>query len=188
VSIRVILGLACIAARFAAAPAAGANGKAAAYCKKQGGTVQVRYPAYGTNTPATQVRLSGAVSFCKFRAQDGSRIYVDLATLYTKQPTLAAVAYLTRPDVGEIPGNVNPASVYCTRLGGTDLYGGVNAAGGGFVSRSDSDDPVVQACIFPDLSIIDSFGLFYNSDGAIRGKDLSTVLRYRPANPPSIFG
>ncbi len=162
--------------------------KAASYCRKQGGTVQVRTPAFGTNTPATQLLLSGPVTFCKFRAADGSRIYVDLSTLYTTKPTLAAIAYLTKPKVGEIPGNVNPASVYCSRLGGTDSFGGINAAGGGWVSKADRDDPTLQACVFPDRSIIDSFGLFYNAGGAIRGKDLTTVLRYRPPSAPSVFG
>jgi len=37
---------------------------------------------------------------------------------------------------------------------------------------------VLEACIFPDNSTIDSWGLFYHSDGIIRGIDLSTVLKY----------
>ena len=43
-----------------------------------------------------------------------------------------------------------------------------------------STDPtdVLEACIFPDMSSIDSWGLAYHSMGIIRGKDLSKVLRY----------
>jgi len=63
-------------------------------------------------------------------------------------------------------------------LGGSDLFGGINAAGGGWVLDSDPDD-VLETCIFPDLSSIDSWGLLYHSQGIIRGQDLSTVLRYK---------
>ena len=76
------------------------------------------------------------------------------------------------------PNGENPASVYCSQLGGSDLFGGKNAAGGGWVDTSDQTFKTVEACVFPDLSIIDSFGLFYHSNGTIRGIDLSTVLRY----------
>jgi hypothetical protein len=41
----------------------------------------------------------------------------------------------------------------------------------------------LEACIFPDMSSIDSWGLAYYSNGDIRGIDLSTVLRYGP--PPA---
>jgi len=40
-------------------------------------------------------------------------------------------------------------------------------------------DPI-SMCVFPDLSIIDSWGLTYHSNGTIRGADLSSLLRYRP--------
>jgi hypothetical protein len=66
-------------------------------------------------------------------------------------------------------------------LGGSDLFGGINAAGGGWVGRG-SPDTVLEACILPDMSSIDSWGLTYNSTGIIRGIDLTTVLRYVP--PP----
>ena len=39
-------------------------------------------------------------------------------------------------------------------------------------------DADLEACIFPDLSSIDSWGLTYHAYGTIRGIDLSTVLRY----------
>jgi putative hemolysin len=173
-----------------AAPALAAQSKAAKYCKSKGGKVETRRPAYGTNDPSTQVVLTGTRSFCRFTANDEaqSRIYVDLQTLYSTKPTLAAAAYLTKPPVGDVPPSVNPASIYCSKLGGSDSFGGVNAAGGGWVIGGNSPDPVLQACVFPDLSIIDSWGLTYNANGDIRGIDLRTVLRWTPQNVPIQFG
>lgn len=100
-------------------------------------------------------------------------------TLYATKPSLAALAYYSlTPWNGQ--GNGNPASYYCTQLGGTDLFGGATAAGGGWVTKH-SVDLVLEACIFADNSTIDSWGLLYHSVGTIRGIDLSTVLKY--ANP-----
>lgn len=157
------------------------------YCASQGGVVQVRTPAAGTNSPPLIV-LAGPVAFCRFTsAQDGSRISVDLRTLTTRRPTLAALAYLEKPSAGRIPGNVNPASVYCSRLGGSDQFGGESLGGGGWiVGRSAAT--ALQACVFPDGSIIDSFGILYHSQGIVRGKDLTGVFRYRPARLPNVFG
>lgn len=169
--------------------AAAKKDKAAAYCEQSGGTVQTRTPAYGTNDPATQLLLSGPIRFCKFASsEDGSRIYVDLATLNSTKPTLAALAYLENPPVPTVANGANPASVYCSKLGGTDLFGGVNAAGGGWVFKADRDDPVLEACVFPDRSIIDSWGLTYHANGDIRGADLTPILRYKSQNPPRVFG
>ena len=61
-------------------------------------------------------------------------------------------------------------------------FGGINGAGGGWVLTTDNND-VLDTCIFPDMSTIDSYGLFYHSAGIIRGKDLSKVLRFK--NPYS---
>jgi len=149
------------------------------YCTSTGGVVETRYPVYGTNN-ATQdwIQLQGREGFCQYtQASDGSRIHVSLATLFTTKPSLAALAYYAEtPWNGQ--GNGNPASFYCTQLGGSDSFGGVSAAGGGWVEL-DTIDVVLEACIFPDNSTIDSWGLFYHSDGIIRGIDLSTVLKYQ---------
>jgi hypothetical protein len=68
------------------------------------------------------------------------------------------------------------------------LFGGVNAAGGGWVTDdTTTPDTVLHACIFPDLSTIDSWGLTYHSDGTIRGADLGTLVRYRPEEAPRVF-
>jgi putative hemolysin len=155
-----------------------ASSRAAAYCVKKGGLVQTRIPEYGTNGSDPLV-LSGSADFCQFTsAKDGSQINVLLSTLFTKEPTLAALAYYAEVPTGECQGN--PASCYCTLLGGSDLFGGVDGAGGGWVLESDPND-VLETCIFPDMSSIDSWGLTYHSVGTIRGKNLAKVLRY--ANP-----
>ena len=163
-------GMAAQAGTVAKAPL-----NAAAYCVKKGGVVQTRIPEYGTNDGNPLV-LSGHREFCQFTsAKDGSQINVLLDTLHTPQPSLAALAYYAQVQLGSCNGN--PASCYCTLLGGSDLFGGINAAGGGWVLESDSND-VLEACIFPDMSSIDSWGLAYHSAGIVRGKNLARVLRY----------
>jgi putative hemolysin len=166
---------------------------AALYCAQSGGNVRSRYPAYGTND-ATPVRLAGERRFCEFQAPDDSRIAVALDTLYATAPSLAALAYLTPPPLGNVPPGVNPSSVYCTQLGGTDEFGGRSAAGGGWVLQSpEASAPaaapapapaaagadVIAMCVFPDLSSIDSWGLTYHADGTVRGADLAPILRYQ---------
>jgi putative hemolysin len=150
-----------------------------AYCIGTGGEVETRYPVYGTNgSSSTWLQLAGLQEFCQYtQASDGSRIHVSLKTLTTTLPTLAALAYYSEtPWNGS--GEGNPASLYCTQLGGSDLFGGATAAGGGWVEQN-TTDVVLEACIFPDNSTIDSWGLFYHSDAIIRGIDLSTVLGYK---------
>lgn len=154
---------------------------AAAYCTKKGGVVQTRIPAYDTNG-GNPLILAGARQFCQFTSKkDGSQINVLLGTLYTKKPSLAALAYYAQVQLGTCNGN--PASCYCTLLGGSDLFGGATGAGGGWVLKTDSND-VLEACIFPDMSSIDSWGLAYHSQGIIRGKDLAKVLRYSDPYEP----
>ena len=178
------------AALLALLPAAGTveaadpeTGDASAYCVQTGGKVIDRAPEYGTNgPPSSWLRLTGTRKFCQYTSHtDGSRIHVLLETLYATTPTLAALAYYAKVAPGE-GGGGNPASYYCTQLGGSDQFGGTTGAGGGWFGR-DSKDAVLEACIFPDMSSIDSWGLFYNSASIIRGIDLTTVLRYAP--PPA---
>ena len=150
------------------------------YCVTKGGEVDTRRPYFNTNDDNQQnwLRLAGQKNFCKFTSKkDGSRIFVELSTLDTDQPTLAALAYYAQLPLGSCNGN--PASCYCSQLGGTDLFGGINANGGGWVKLSDPVDTVLEACIFPDMSSIDSWGLAYHSANIIRGKNLSKILRYK---------
>jgi putative hemolysin len=165
--------------------------EAAAYCTSKGGQVVTRYPTYDAYAE-NPLRLSGSLQFCQFTADDESMIAISLDTLYTDQPTLAALAYLQKPPMGQTANpSANPASAYCTKLGGSDLFGGENATGGGWV-LDDKNDPffVLETCIFPDLSTIDSWGLTYHSNEIIRGTDLSKVIRYQmPGTPaPGLFG
>jgi putative hemolysin len=185
-----LLGLAGLAPAAALAQADDPEGPevlgAALYCAQSGGNVRRRYPAYGTNN-ATPVRLAGERRFCEFQAPDDSRIAVALDTLYAAEPSLAALAYLTPPALGNVPPGVNPSSVYCTQLGGTDEFGGRSAAGGGWVLQAPAAPAaagadVIAMCVFPDLSSIDSWGLTYHADGTVRGADLAPILRYQP--PP----
>ncbi|HYM76887.1 MAG TPA: DUF333 domain-containing protein [Candidatus Dormibacteraeota bacterium] len=154
-------------------------GAAEDYCTTTGGVVESRHAVYGTNNAQSSwLLLAGVEPFCEYTlAGDGSRIHLDLNTLYTTKPTLAALAYYAQvPWNGQ--GNGNPASYYCTQLGGAEI-GATDLAGGGWVGPG--VDLVLEACIFPDNSTIDSWGLFYHSDNIVRGIDLSTVLRY--SNP-----
>lgn len=147
-----------------------------AYCTATGGIVATRHAVYGTNNaPENWLWLAAKEGFCQYTADDGSRIHISLGTLSTTWPTLAALAYYAQvPWNGK--GNGNPASFYCTQLGGSEI-GATDFAGGAWVSKG-GIDKTLEACIFPDNSTIDSWGLLYHSAGIIRGIDLSTVLKY----------
>ena len=151
------------------------------YCIDKGGAVEMRRPEYGTND-SKPLKLADARAFCRFTSkQDGSSISVLLETLTSTKPSLAALAYYAEVTYDGSTCKGSPGSCYCSQLGGTDLFGGINAAGGGWVLKTDKAD-VLDACIFPDLSSIDSYGLFYHSAGIVRGKDLSKVLKYPNPN------
>jgi putative hemolysin len=182
-----VIAVAAVAASFLSASAQTKNAKphsqakshpAQDYCVKTGGVVEARRPYYGTNGN-DPLQLKGKRLFCQYTAEDGSRIHVLQETLYSTKPSLAALAYYAQVQLGDCQGN--PASCYCTQLGGSDLFGGIDAAGGGWVLKG-AEDEVLEACIFPDMSSIDSWGLAYHSVGVIRGIDLGTVLRYKNPN------
>jgi predicted secreted protein/putative hemolysin len=169
---------------------------AAKYCTDQGGTVTTRYPTYNTNAPQSQwLTLAGSRDFCTFHApadETGfqSQISIALDTLYAQEPTLAMLAYLEPIALPPFTG-ANPATLYCSKLGGTDIWGGQNnAAGGGWVTQeadSSTNFQVVGMCVFPDGSAIDSWGLTYRANGVVRGADLSKVARYQPTTAPNVF-
>lgn len=166
--------------------------QAAAYCEQRGGEVQTRTAYYGTNgDQANWLELGETTSMCRFQADDEakSRIYVDLTTLSSSKPTLAALAYLSKVPMPPSSGGANPASGYCTKeLSGSSTFGAIGASGGGWVAKGDPDDVVVNLCVFPDLSFIDEWGLTYHSNGDIRGTDLATAMQYQPgAALPPVF-
>jgi putative hemolysin len=154
------------------------TGTGQAYCVNTGGVVEMRRAAYGTNNPQQDwLELDGVEYFCQYTlASDGSRIHLSLDTLFATKPTLAALAYYSLTQWNG-QGNGNPASFYCTQLGGSEI-GATSAAGGGWVEFGTIDE-VLEACVFPDNSTVDSWGLLYHSAGITRGIDLSTVLRYK---------
>jgi putative hemolysin len=168
----------------AAAPAVAQEDPAAAeWCAEHGGTVVDRYPASNVSG-GSPTALGDPVRFCEFTGGEGadpadSRINVRLTTLASDQPSMAAAAYLTKPAMAEGGGSANPASLYCAALGGAEL-GGELAPDGGWVNVEDASDNV-QMCVFPDLSIIDSWGLTYHTQGTIRGADLEPLFRWQPA-------
>jgi hypothetical protein len=154
-----------------------ADAAAAAYCQKTHGEIVVRRPVYGSNG-SKLLFLAGKRSFCTYtNKKDGSQINILLSTLYTTKPTLAALAYILKPPPSGTC-NGNPASCYCSYLGGSDQFGGTTGAGGGWYNQNSSDQ-TLEACIFPDMSSIDSWGLTYHSNGIIRGINLQKVMRYK---------
>lgn len=163
---------------------------AAVYCTEKGGTVVTREPILGANLdPADRIVLGGATQFCDFRgmAGDDSAISLSLETLYSEQPTLAALAYLTKPPTLKDATGGNPSTLYCIHLGGAYNFGG-NMAGGGWVATDAvADQNVANYCVFADGSMIDAWGLTYHAGGVIRGADLTPILRYQATEYPAVF-
>jgi putative hemolysin len=191
-----------IALTLAAAPAAvGSSHQSDAeeYCSKQGGQVIELKPTLFPDSDS-QLELGGSLHVCQFISQDGDnpvQLIVDLTTLHSEMPTLAGLAYLSNVRSSNSgPAGSNPAASYCPDdLGGTEQFG--TAAAGAWVGALDpgmeagDTEPLgdtVNLCVFADRSAIDEFGLFYASDGAVRGIDLSTVMRYQPdGDLPDVF-
>ena len=192
-----------IALGLLATPAAmGAEAADAAqqYCSDQGGNV-VELKPYLYPDSDNQFELAGSLHVCQFISQDGdspTQLIVDLATLHSERPTLAALAYLAKvPSSNSGAAGSNPASSYCPDdVGGTEAFG--TAAQGAWIGALDpgmeagDTEPLsntVNLCVFADRSAIDDFGLFYASDGTVRGIDLTTVMRYQPDDDtPQVFG
>ena len=164
----------------------------AAWCVEKGGTVVHRTPALGTNNPDSILVLGGGADFCQFA--DGplddmstSRISIDVESFATTEPTMAVLAYLTTPPMPASTTSANPASLYCAHLGGMEL-GATSMRGGGWITDARGNDlDVLEVCTFPDGSMIDSWGITYHTDGAIRGADLKPLLGYQAGDPPIIF-
>jgi hypothetical protein len=114
---------------------------------------------------------------------------VDLTTLSSEQPTLAAVAYLSKvgPTVPQAPAQ-NPGAYNCNAgLGGAGTFGNT-ATGGGWVDEGQPVFKVMNECFFADGSAIDAFGIFYYASGTVRGADLAPLFRYQPNGKlPAMF-
>lgn len=164
----------------------------AAYCTEKGGKVVHRTPALGTNNPDQLLVLGGGVDFCEFTGSEEaepptSTIAIDITSLAATEPTFAVLAYLTKPPVPESNTGANPASLYCAHLGGSEL-GSTSMGGGGWITDARGNDlDVLGACMFPDGSIIDSWGITYHSNGTIRGANLEPLFAYQSSEPPIVF-
>jgi putative hemolysin len=125
---------------------------------------------------------------CRFQTleEDDSRISVDIWTLYSEAPSLAAAAYLSRTPVREDLPPANPATIHCADLGGSSQFGS-GAAGGGWVWMEAPIDTVLAMCVFPDGSAIDEWGITYYADGVVRGADLAPLFRSDIEDYPLIF-
>jgi hypothetical protein len=164
------------------------------YCTDKGGMLVDRVATWNTNAdPAQWVPFGGQMTLCEFESGEGdsaTRISVDLLTLYSEKPTLAAVAYLSKvpPAMPSTP-SANPASYNCTYgLGGSGTFGN-GAAGGGWVDQSQPVFVVMDLCMFEDGSAIDEWGITYYAEGAVRGADLAPIFRYqpKPGELPAVF-
>jgi hypothetical protein len=166
---------------------------AEAYCVEQGGMLVDRVATWNTNAdPPARLKLAGRLRQCEFESvEDGSptRISVDLRTLYADEPTIAAVAYLSKiaPVLPDQP-SANPASYNCSvGLGGTSTFGNTPTVGG-WVAAAEETFDIMNLCVFADMSAIDEFGIFYYATGAVRGADLAEKMRYDPAGRlPAMF-
>jgi hypothetical protein len=189
------LGLAIVLTAGLATTAGGATEPTGAeqYCADQGGNV-VELTPYLLPGSDAEVELAGSMTVCQFISQDGdspTQVVVDLTTLHSKKPTLAGLAYLAQvPASGSGVAGSNPAASYCPDdLAGTEAFG--TASSGAWVGALDPGmeagdaEPLsdsVNLCVFADRSAIDDSALFYRSEGTVRGIDLTTVMRYQPAD------
>ncbi|HYO88610.1 MAG TPA: hypothetical protein VER79_08165 [Candidatus Limnocylindrales bacterium] len=149
-------------------------------CESAGGTVVERYPALGTNNPnAGLLVFALGKLFCEFTAEDGISISVPLDVLAANGPTIAAIAYAYPPEFQPDGTSGNPSYIYCGQLQSAIQFGAVTQLGSGWVSTEDETDTRTY-CVFADGSMFDSFGLFYKSNGTIRGADLTGLFGWTP--------
>ncbi|HEU0113671.1 MAG TPA: hypothetical protein VFQ80_03305 [Thermomicrobiales bacterium] len=183
--------LAAAALAFAAGPALAwqatplaGGGNAIRDCVAAGGEPRERFPALGQ--PGGEITpLAAPALFCAFTGAAGadprdSTIEIAADTLFAQRPTLAAIAWFAKPPLPASTGSANPASLYCSHLGGADQIGGVLGPLGGWYAEAAPDAPPLDVCVFPDGSKIDAWGLAYHSQGVIRGADLSPLFGWRP--------
>jgi hypothetical protein len=173
----------------------GGDAAAEAYCTSKGGTVVTRVPTWNTNAdPQAWLTLGVPRQLCEFEStvpgdQAATRISVDLVTLSSAQPTIAAIAYLSKvPPLLPDEPSMNPARYNCIeQLGGAADWGNTDVAGG-WVDAGQPVFVVMDLCVFADGSAIDQFGIFYYATGAIRGADLAPLFAYQPGDTfPAMF-
>jgi putative hemolysin len=182
-----------VATTSSAAPpstAASTDSDAAAYCTDSGGTVETRQPYLNTNLDQSQwVVLAGSIDLCRFEADDadGSRIYIDILSLASTSPSLAAAAYLAKLPLPADTGGANPAAVNCAETVDTTSSWGTLTDGGGWVNLDDPVSTIVDLCVFADRSAIDQWGIAYYAGDITRGADLAPPFRFDISTAGTIF-
>jgi hypothetical protein len=62
------------------------------------------------------------------------------------------------------------------------------ASGGGWVDQTRKTFVVMTMCVFADGSAIDEFGIWYDTNGTVRGADLAPLFRYQPGDQlPALY-
>ena len=171
----------------------GGTGAAEQYCTDKGGILTPRRAAWNTNQDQAEwLLLATTQTFCEF--DDGSgdsetRISVDLTTLSSETPTLAAIAYLSPIRTTSPPqASANPAEYSCVNDFDGATYFGNSVGGGGWTDPSQPVFVVMIPCTFADGSSIDAFGLWYHANGVIRGADLAPLMAYQPGSDlPAVY-
>ena len=122
-----------------------------------------------------------------------SQIEIDLDSLYSERPTLALLAYLQgpEPNLEGVTRGANPSPIHCGQLGGSARFGlEDDTAGSGWAKPAEDTSSIfdlVNFCVFPDGSAIETWGITYRSTGTTRGVALEDVVRYQPETYPFIF-
>lgn len=167
---------------FITARAAAKMADPAEYCTAKGGVVSIR----SATMDGGQTLLGEPQVICLFMGASGTdtadtTIAVGGVTLSTSNPTRAMQAYREKPQIPAIDppadGSAipNPSSVYCQSLGGVE-GDWIDAA-----AAADAPARIITMCVFPDLSMIDSWGLTYHTQGTIRGADLDPLMAWAPS-------
>ena len=115
---------------------------------------------------------------------------MDLVTLSSAEPTLAALAYLSDVPITLPPqASANPADWSCANdFLGTPSFGN-GVSGGGWTDPGQEVFTVMVPCTFADGSSIDTFGLWYHANGTIRGADLAPLFAFQPGDQlPAVYG
>lgn len=168
---------------------------ASAYAEGEGACLKSRDKAAGVKTAVVNAAAeldshAGWVKglqnkFCTFTSTENNTGMVDLQTLTSKRPSIAATYILNGLDMAELMKVVpegysgNPATLFCQALAGSSITRYTN---GGFATKLGQD----EVCVFGDGSKVSMWSLVYLSDDpdylsirkAIRSEPLQVDLPY----------
>jgi hypothetical protein len=123
--------------------------------------------------------------FCKFQNAENNLGLIDLQTLSSKKPSIAATYLLSGLDMVELEKVIpekfegNPGTLFCQALAGSSI---TRYTSGGFATKEGQD----EVCVFGDGSKISIWVLVYTSDDpdylsmrkAVRSQPLAINLPY----------